>query len=97
MKDLTLCVVCVILGILLSTIFKQMCGCKNTVEGMHAIWHGGDKVGPPPRNGPPNFGVKPAPGSESGPDWSSDHQISRYPHKKEREEWLGVVERCPRP
>lgn len=34
MKDLTLCVVCVILGILLSMLFKQACGCKNVVEGL---------------------------------------------------------------
>ena len=34
MKGLTLCVVCVILGILLSMLFKQACGCKNVVEGL---------------------------------------------------------------
>ena len=34
MKDLTLCVACVILGILLSMLFKQACGCKNVVEGL---------------------------------------------------------------
>jgi len=30
---MTLCVVCVILGMLLATMFKQVCGCKN-IEGM---------------------------------------------------------------
>ena len=33
MKDLTLCIACVILGILLSMMFKQACGCKQVVEG----------------------------------------------------------------
>ena len=33
MKDMTLCIVCVILGIMLSTIFKTACGCRNIVEG----------------------------------------------------------------
>ena len=33
MKDLTLCIACVILGILLSMMFKQACGCKQMVEG----------------------------------------------------------------
>mgnify|MGYP005648309803 CR=1 FL=1 len=32
MKDMTLCIVCVILGIMLSTIFKTACGCRN-IEG----------------------------------------------------------------
>lgn len=34
MKDLTLCIACVILGILLSMLFKQACGCKQVVEGL---------------------------------------------------------------
>ena len=33
MKDLTLCIACVILGILLAMMFKQACGCKQVVEG----------------------------------------------------------------
>lgn len=34
MKDLTLCIACVILGILLAMMFKQACGCKQVVEGL---------------------------------------------------------------
>ena len=36
MKDLTLCIACVILGIILSMMFKQACGCKQVVEGFNA-------------------------------------------------------------
>ncbi len=37
MKDMTLCVVCVILGMLLATMFKQVCGCKNIIEGVKTL------------------------------------------------------------
>ena len=38
MKDLTLCIACVILGILLSMMFKQACGCKQMVEGFNPVF-----------------------------------------------------------
>jgi len=38
MKDMTMCIVCVILGIMLSTIFKTACGCRN-IEGFPPPGH----------------------------------------------------------
>ena len=44
MKDMTLCVVCVILGMFLATMFKQVCGCKN-IEGFGLASIGDISVG----------------------------------------------------
>jgi hypothetical protein len=38
MKGLTICIICVILGIMLSTMFKSVCGCKgDIVEGQRTM------------------------------------------------------------
>jgi hypothetical protein len=33
MKCVTICIICVILGIMLSTMFNSDCGCKDIIEG----------------------------------------------------------------
>jgi hypothetical protein len=86
MKDLTLCVVCVILGILLSTIFKQMCGCKNNVEGMHALWHGSEHRGPHAVGPPPGWTVE---YDEDTDTWKNpDHWVPISPDLKDIPSWV---------